>query len=224
MNTKESSYYKNNTCITLFQGYSSVSFFKQLSWTLSKQLKISFLCSFTFLKISAPDYGSFLNLKTFSSHKNNPQQDLPPASSFISSPQTCPSSPMNTLKNILVLQQPPKCHFLFALGFSLLSSKLSKTHLSAPTLNLPVLSLSFSSLKKKLLLLQKENTLPLISLRQPKLKNHQIKKSSLLSRFPWGPKNISRNRQWRPPLSPTSFLPRNNQTKSSLSKISAASL
>ena len=178
MNTKESSDYKNNTCITLFQGYSYVSFFKQLSWTLSKQLKISFLCSFTFLKISAPDYGSFLNLKTFSSHKNNPQQDLPPASSFISSPQTCPSSPMNTLKNILVLQQPPKCHFLFALGFSLLSSKLSKNSPLSPAsspLIFSIFSPSSSSLssapptaakapslpkkKKKL-----QNTLPKISL------------------------------------------------------------
>ena len=65
MNTKETSDYMNNTCITLFQGYSSVSFFKQLSWTLSNQLKISLHCSFTLSKIPAPDYGSFLTLRLF---------------------------------------------------------------------------------------------------------------------------------------------------------------
>ena len=65
MNTKETSDYMNNTCITLFQGYSSVSFFKQLSWTLSNPLKISLHCSFTLSKIPAPDYGSFLTLRLF---------------------------------------------------------------------------------------------------------------------------------------------------------------
>ena len=120
MNTKETSDYMNNTCITLFQGYSSVSFFKQLLWTLSKQLKISFFCSLTFSKISTPDYGSFLTLKTFSSHQKwlllpkTPKQKLSPYSDFpdasLKQP-LCPylfSLPDLPLQQSLQ-QQPPPC-------------------------------------------------------------------------------------------------------------------
>ena len=135
MNTKETSDYMNNTCITLFQGYSSVSFFKQLLWTLSKQLKISFFCSLTFSKISTPDYGSFLTLKTFSSHQKwlllpkTPKQKLSPYSDFpdasLKQP-LCPylfSLPDLPLQQSLQQQPTPPLIFLCFLSFVSLSNQ-----------------------------------------------------------------------------------------------------
>ena len=140
MNTKEFSAYRNNTCITLFQGYSSMSFLEQLSWTLSNQLKISLHCSFTLSKISAPDYGSFLTLRLFplKNLSNQPENHWISSSSLLSvdtqknhslSPVWPPPQAKEYPLRNISSQQPKKHHFCQRI-LSLLRSSITVCRLS----------------------------------------------------------------------------------------------